>query len=98
MGPDLARIQSVLDTAVEKARRNHAGAPAAYIPELANVPLERLETHGPKPANPLINSGAIALCGHVRGHVLLRELSRNLGWHFPMASESSASESPPSRR
>jgi glutaminase len=23
----------------------------------------RLETHGPKPANPLINSGAIALCG-----------------------------------
>ena len=22
----------------------------------------RLETHGPKPANPLINSGAIALC------------------------------------
>jgi glutaminase len=27
----------------------------------------RLETHGPKPANPLINSGAIALCGQLRG-------------------------------
>ena len=29
----------------------------------------RLETHGPKPANPLINSGAIALCGQLRGSV-----------------------------
>ena len=29
----------------------------------------RLETHGPKPANPLINSGAIALCGQLRGGV-----------------------------
>ena len=27
----------------------------------------RLETHGPKPANPLINSGAIALCGQLHG-------------------------------
>lgn len=29
----------------------------------------RLETHGPLPANPLINSGAIALCGELRGAV-----------------------------
>ena len=29
----------------------------------------RLETHGPKPANPLINSGAIALCGQLPGSV-----------------------------
>jgi glutaminase len=31
--------------------------------------LARLETHGPRPANPLINSGAIALCGQLRGGV-----------------------------
>jgi glutaminase len=31
--------------------------------------LARLETHGPKPANPLINSGAIALCGQLPGSV-----------------------------
>jgi glutaminase len=29
----------------------------------------RLETHGPMPANPLINSGAIALCGQIPGSV-----------------------------
>jgi glutaminase len=34
--------------------------------------LARLETHGPKPANPLINSGAIALCGQLRGSVSQR--------------------------
>ncbi|MFW6059500.1 MAG: glutaminase A [Phycisphaeraceae bacterium] len=27
----------------------------------------RLETHGPSPTNPLINAGAIALCGQLRG-------------------------------
>ncbi len=123
----------MLDTALEKARRNRHGAPANYIPELAQAPLEatsaavtlsdgscvlsgdaerfrftlqssakllvlaglleergpvevfdivgsepsgdtfasvaRLETHGPKPANPLINSGAIALCGQLSGSV-----------------------------
>jgi glutaminase len=32
----------------------------------------RLETHGPKPANPLINSGAIALCGQLPGSVAER--------------------------
>jgi glutaminase len=32
----------------------------------------RLETHGPLPANPLINSGAIALCGQLRGSVTER--------------------------
>lgn len=130
------RIASVLEAAVERARRNRQGAPATYIPELANVPLEvtsaaitlldgrcivagdteappftfqssaklvtlaglleergpvevfdtvgsepsgdafasmaRLETHGPKPANPLINSGAIALCAQLRGSVAQR--------------------------
>src|SRR6478752_910273 len=35
----------------------------------------RLETHGPKPANPLINSGAIALCGQLPGTV-----ERRVGW------------------
>jgi glutaminase len=34
--------------------------------------MARLETHGPKPANPLINSGAIALCGQLRGSVVQR--------------------------
>jgi len=131
--PDLARIQATLDHAVDKSRRNVEGTPATYIPELAQVPLERtsaavtltsgacltagdaashqftfqssakllpllglleergpvevfdivgsepsgdsfgsvarLETHGPKPANPLINSGAIALCGQLHGSV-----------------------------
>jgi glutaminase len=131
MGPDVSEIQAALDFAVAKARRNHHGEPASYIPELARVapdalsaavvlidgtrllagdhaehrftyqssaklvvlaglleergPVEvfevvgfepsgdnfaslaRLETHGPKPANPLINSGAIALCGQLKG-------------------------------
>lgn len=139
METDPQRIASVLEAAIEKARRNRGGAPAAYIPELANVPLEvtsaavtlvdgtviqagdvdappftfqsaakliilaglleergpvevfatvgsepsgdafasvaRLETHGPKPANPLINSGAIALSGQLRGGV-----SRRIAW------------------
>jgi len=134
--PDLPTIQATLEAAVERARRNREGAPATYIPELANVPLEqtsaavllsngdlalagdvashsftfqssakllvliglleergpvevfltvgsepsgdsfgsvaRLETHGPVPANPLINSGAIALCGQLRGSVTAR--------------------------
>jgi glutaminase len=35
----------------------------------------RLETHGPKPANPLINSGAIALCGQLHGTV-----ERRIAW------------------
>ncbi|HSC85891.1 MAG TPA: glutaminase A [Polyangiaceae bacterium] len=132
----IAHVQEVLDAAVERARRNHAGAPADYIPELARVPLEqtsvavvlnggakvtagdahdhqftfqssaklltliglleergpvevfsvvgsepsgdgfgsvaRLETHGPIPANPLINAGAIALCGQLNGSVATR--------------------------
>jgi glutaminase len=139
MSDDPQRIQSVLDAAVDKARRNREGTPATYIPELANVPLDvtsaavtlldgtcieagdvnaapftyqssaklvvlaglleqrgpvevfeivgsepsgdafasvaRLETHGPKPANPLINSGAIALCGQLRGSV-----ERRIAW------------------
>ncbi len=35
----------------------------------------RLETHGPIPANPLINAGAIALCGQLVGSVEAR-----VGW------------------
>jgi glutaminase len=35
----------------------------------------RLETHGPMPANPLINSGAIALCGQLHGTV-----ERRVAW------------------
>jgi glutaminase len=136
---DLSTIQRVLESALEKSRRNREGAPASYIPDLANVPLERtsgavvmrsgevlsagdagdheftlqssaklltliglleergpvevfdivgsepsgdsfgsvarLETHGPKPANPLINSGAIALCGQLHGTV-----ERRIAW------------------
>lgn len=127
------KILAVLEAAVEKARRNHEGAPADYIPELARVDLEalsaavtcldgttltagdaathrftfqstakllllaglleergpvevfrlvgsepsgqdfaslaRLETHGPRPANPLVNAGAIALAGQLRGTI-----------------------------
>jgi glutaminase len=139
MTAKLNDIQSVLDLAVQKARRNHEGEPARYIPELAEVPLEttsaaltlrdgsvfsagdaaahrftfqssaklvvllglleergpvevfsivgsepsgdnfaslaRLETHGPKPPNPLVNSGAIALCGQLNG-----SLERRVEW------------------
>lgn len=35
----------------------------------------RLETHGPQPANPLVNAGAIALCGLLDGN-----LEDRLGW------------------
>jgi glutaminase len=35
----------------------------------------RLETHGPVPANPLINSGAISLCGQLTGGV-----ERRVAW------------------
>jgi glutaminase len=37
--------------------------------------LARLETHGPKPANPFINSGAIGLCGQLSG-----SLESRLAW------------------
>ena len=37
--------------------------------------LARLETHGPKPPNPLVNSGAIALCGQLSGTV-----ERRVAW------------------
>jgi len=137
------KIRDVLREAVDKARRNHEGAPADYIPELARVDLEatsaavtcldgatltagdasthrftfqsaakllllaglleergpvevfrlvgsepsgqdfasvaRLETHGPKPANPLVNAGAIALSGQLRGNVESR-VGWVLGW------------------
>lgn len=126
-------LAAVLAEVVEASRDNREGAPATYIPELAEADPEqvsaaitlcdgtlvtagdvehheftyqssakllvltglleergpqavfaavgkepsggsfasvaRLETHGPKPANPLINSGAIALCDQVRGNL-----------------------------
>lgn len=37
--------------------------------------IARLETHGPTPANPLVNAGAIALCGLLEGN-----LEDRLGW------------------
>lgn len=37
--------------------------------------IARLETHGPMPANPLVNAGAIALCGLLGGN-----LEDRLGW------------------
>jgi glutaminase len=37
--------------------------------------IARLETHGPRPANPLVNAGAIALCGQLTGN-----LEDRLGW------------------
>jgi glutaminase len=132
------RLAEVLERAVARARDDHAGEPATYIPELANAPLDalsaaitlrdgavvragddehrftfqssakllllaglleergedevfrvvgrepsgggfaslaRLETHGPIPANPLINPGAIALAGLLEGH-----LEDRIGW------------------
>lgn len=159
---DPEEIQSALDTAVERARRNRAGAPADYIEELARVPLEttsaavtltdgtclvsgdadahrfsfqssaklltlaalleergpvevfrvvgsepsgdnfasvaRLETHGPIPANPLINAGAIALCGQLSGTVdqrvvwLMRWAERLYGAPVPVDESVLASE------
>jgi glutaminase len=136
---DVAQVQAALEGAVRKARRNDAGQPADYIPQLAGVdvdatsagvllcdggrvlagdaethrfsfqssaklvvliglleergPVEvfatvgsepsgdnfaslaRLETHGPLPPNPLVNAGAIALCGQLAGSV-----ERRIDW------------------
>lgn len=125
------RIEDVLRRSVESSRALHEGAPATYIPELAQAPLEHtsaaitlcrgatisagdvqvhrftlqssaklvlllglLEERGPdevfsivgrepstsgfasvasldqaRPANPLVNAGAIALCGQLQGKV-----------------------------
>jgi glutaminase len=130
---ETAQVQRVLDDAIAIARSCDDGAPATYIPELANVDsdltsaaitladgrmiragdwpkhrftlqssakvallaalledqgedevfrvvgkepsgggfagIARLETHGPMPANPLVNAGAIALCGLLEGNL-----------------------------
>lgn len=58
----------------------------------------RLETHGPKPANPLINSGAIALCGQLHGTVERRVAwlqswaDRLYGTHVPINEAVRANE------
>lgn len=133
------QVRRALEDATAAARSSDEGAPATYIPELANVDPEltsaaialangqritagdstshrftlqssakvtllaalledlgedavfrvvgkepsgggfagiaRLETHGPMPANPLVNAGAIALCGLLDGN-----LEDRLGW------------------
>lgn len=133
------RIQTILEEAVNKARKNYTGKPATYIPELANVPLEKtvvsitlhngetlvagddpqhiftlqsvaklillaglleeykekevfswvgmessghdfsnisqLESLGPKPSNPCVNAGAIALCSHIPGSTVAQRLT-----------------------
>lgn len=52
--------------------------------------MARLETHGPIPANPLINSGAIGLCGQLEGDTqarigwVLRWAERLYGAHVPV--------------
>lgn len=156
------KIQSAVDVAVRKARRNDAGQPADYIPQLARVPVDatsagvrlgdgtlilagdvethrfsfqssaklvvllglleergpvevfttvgsepsgdnfaslaRLETHGPLPPNPLVNSGAIALCGQLAGSVdrrvawIERWAARLYGARIPIDEEVRASE------
>lgn len=136
---DKQHMGAVLSRAVEASRAVHDGAPATYIPELANADCEmtsaalvvmdgsvlpagdadkhiftlqssakvlllaglledlgndrvfsvvgtepsggsfasiaRLETSGPNPANPLVNAGAIALCGLLEGN-----LEDRIGW------------------
>lgn len=144
------RVQAALDAAVADARPRAEGAPAAYIPELANVPpdrlsaavtlvdgtrvsagdaaehrftlqssaklvvlaglleergpeavfrvvgtepsgggfasVARLETHGPLPSNPLVNPGAIALCGLLRG-TLEERVAWVRGWAERLCGE-----------
>ena len=53
----------------------------------------RLETHGPKPANPLINSGAIALCGQLEGN-----LEDRIGWILGWAEKLYGKELPINQR
>ena len=60
--------------------------------------LARLETHGPLPSNPLVNSGAIALCGQLPGSVpqrtawLTRWAERLYGEPVPVDERVAASE------
>lgn len=132
-------IQTILNTALERAGTNHEGHVAGYIPELANVVPEttaaaimltsgqtyvagednfvftlqsvaklvvliglleefgkqsvfswvkaepsgdsfasvaRLDQFGPKPSNPMLNAGAIALCGHIPG----KSTEQHIAW------------------
>lgn len=57
-----ARIQAVLDGAVERSRRNTEGAPADYIPELARVDLERAS------AAVICTDGAVLTAGDADSH------------------------------
>jgi glutaminase len=162
------QVLEVLRAAIDKARRNHEGAPANYIPELARVDLEatsaavtcldgttitagdaqshrftfqsaakllllaglleergpvevfrlvgsepsgqefasvaRLETHGPLPANPLVNAGAIALAGQLKGSVeervawVLNWAERLYGAHIGIDDKVRVSESASAHR
>lgn len=153
-------LNETLEAAVRRARTLTDGAPAAYIPELANVDMEatsasiqtidgrfieagdghrftlqssaklillaglleergpdavfdrvgtepsgggfssvaRLETHGPKPANPLVNAGAIALAGMLEGRAedrlawIEHWAERLCGREVPINSRVAASE------
>jgi glutaminase len=162
MSLSISRVQAALEEAVRKARRNDAGQPADYIPQLARVDAEatsaavllcdgaravagdvethrfsfqssakllvllglleergpvevfatvgsepsgdnfaslaRLETHGPMPPNPLVNAGAIALCGQLAGSVdrrvawIHRWAERLYGTRLPIDEEVRESE------
>jgi glutaminase len=138
------RIQSIINDALLYAMKSHAGKPATYIPELANVDLEttmmaitlydgttlttgghidhrftlqsvakiillaglleeygerevfswvgtessghdfsnivQLESFGPKPSNPCVNAGAIALCNHIPGDTVAQQLAWIDSW------------------
>ncbi len=60
--------------------------------------IARLETHGPTPANPLVNAGAIALCGLLAGNLedrfgwLERWIERLYGARLPVNQRVLASE------
>lgn len=65
-------VQDVLDGAVDKARRNHEGSPADYIPELSRVPLERTS------AAILLTTGARIIAGDALDHEFTFQSSAKL--------------------
>ena len=55
------------------AKSGVSGVIVAVVPGIAGVAV----------SSPRLNDKG----GSVRGHLILRELSRNLGWHFALAAE-----------